>query len=115
MNKLTRRSLTIVFILLGAAPLGYVALGIRAFRENPSVIHPHYEGLVDCLDSPLSQPLEVLLKVNGVSVDYLHCAKYERHVIEGTCSPSLAAATNHDGYLESSNAASNRELSDESE
>jgi hypothetical protein len=115
MKKLTRRGLIVVFILLGAAPLTYLGLGIRAFRENPSVIDPHYDGLVDCLDSPFGQPLEFLLKVNGVCVDYLHCAKYERHVVEGTCSSSLASATNHDGYLEPSNAAYNQEPSDERE
>jgi hypothetical protein len=114
MNKLTRRSLTVVFILLGAAPLSYLALGIRAFRENPSVIDPHYEGLVDCLDGPVGRPFEILLKVNGVGVDYLRCAKYERQVTEGTCSPStLAVSTNHDRYLEPCNAACSEDSGDE--
>ena len=77
MKKLVHRTMMMTCVLMAIAPLVYLALAIRAFKENPLVIHPCYRGLVDCLYSPVGRPLELFMKANGVTVDYLHCAQYE--------------------------------------
>lgn len=88
MNNLVRRTTAMTFIVLASSPFVYLALAIRAFKENPVVVAPCYQGLVDCLDTPAGRPLELLMKANGVTVEYLHCAQYEADLADG------CAATN---------------------
>lgn len=78
MKNLVRRTIAVTRVVMASAPFIYLALAIRAFKENPAVIAPSYKRLVDCLDTPVvGRPLELLMKANGVTLEYLHCAQYE--------------------------------------
>lgn len=72
------RSIAVGVMLVSCTPFIYLACAIRAFRQDSTVVDPWFEGIVDCLESPVGQPLELLLQASGVNVDNLHCAKHER-------------------------------------
>ena len=82
MKKSVTRSIAVGVTVLSCTPFIYLACAIRAFRQDSTRIDPCFEGLVDCLESPVARPLELLLRANGVAVDNLSCVKYEKGLVE---------------------------------
>lgn len=89
MKKSVSWSIAVGLTVLSCTPFIYLSCAIRAFRDDSTRFDACFEGVVDCLETPVGRPLEHLLRANEVAVDNLSCVKYEKGLFE-----MLSAGTN---------------------